>query len=249
MKYVLKGGTSICVLTPSMAEDTLQQAMDSVRDQRLSSDMELEHLIVFDGEKAWADAEYKFAWTPNSQITRTPFNTGSGGWYGHRILAAYPHLVNHDYILFLDADNWYDPEHVASLVNLCKTKNLDFTYSLRKVYEGDKFLDHDCCEAIGRWPIAWMPENQPQYLVDTSAYCFKREWLIRHCQIWHFGWGGDRHFFMNVMPSSNYDTSGLPTLNYRLPDMDKAYGGDREIFKKGNAMIQKRYNGFPWKKQ
>jgi hypothetical protein len=105
-----------------------------------------------------------------------------------------------------------------------RKKNLDFAHSLRKVYINNEYLADDCCEAIGRWPIAW--SQNTQYLVDTSSYCFKREWLIHVSQLWHWGWGGDRRFFMIVKDQSNYDTTGLHTLNYSLPDMNTAYGGD-----------------------
>lgn len=232
----------VCVITPTIGKDGLVKAMRSVNQQTYKN---ITHLVVADG-KEYLDRIVNLDYD-NLVITSVPFNTGGNGFYGHRILASYPHLVNHDYILFLDDDNWWDENHVVSLVDLCEEKNLDFAHSLRKVYIDNEYLADDCCEAIGRWPITW--SDGTQHLVDTSSYCFKREWLIHVSQLWHWGWGGDRRFFMIVKDQSNYDTTGLHTLNYNLPDMNKAYGGDIDIFSKYNEIMKQKHNGeYPWKK-
>lgn len=237
----------VCVITPTIGKDGLTKACESVLGQTYKN---ITHLVVIDGNDYFGKTIPKLSLSKNRSnlITAiTPFNTGGNGFYGHRILASYPHLVNHDYILFLDDDNWWDENHVQSLVDLCEEKNLDFAHSLRKVYVDNNYLADDCCEAIGRWPIAW--SDGTQHLVDTSSYCFKREWLINVCQIWHYGWGGDRRFFTFVRHQSKYDTTGLHTLNYNLPDMNKAYGGDIDIFSKYNEIMKQKHNGeYPWKK-
>jgi hypothetical protein len=117
--------------------------------------------------------------------------------------------------------------------------------------EDGKYLDDDCCESIGRWPIWFSPEDNSQHLVDTSSYLFKTDFLIKVCNHWHSGWGGDRRFFhiiTKVMGHDNYGTTGLHTLNYKLPNMEKAYGGDYEFFKKGNEAIKQKYGSYPWLK-
>lgn len=245
MKYKIE--RPVCVITPSIGKDGLTRAVESVTNQTYKN---VHHLIVADGAEYYQSVLSKIPiqFTEHAaSVTITPTNTGADGMYGHRIYAAYPHLVNADYILFLDDDNWWDENHVETLVNLCEQQNLDFTHSLRKVYVGDKYLADDCCEAIGRWPIAWF--DATQHLVDTSSYCFRRNWLIHMSQLWHYGWGGDRRFFMMVKDQAKYDTNGLHTLNYTLPDMDKAYGGDYDIFERGNKLMKQKYNGvFPWQK-
>jgi predicted glycosyltransferase involved in capsule biosynthesis len=82
------------------------------------------HLVVIDGNDYFGKAIPKLSLSNKSNLVTsiTPFNTGGNGFYGHRILAAYPHLVNHDYILFLDDDNWWDENHVESLVSLCEKR-------------------------------------------------------------------------------------------------------------------------------
>ena len=243
---------SVCVITPTIGQSKLQQAMESVSKQTYQN---ITHLVVIDGPEYFGDAMKVMSLNTqqsNVQVAVTPYNTGNGGFYGHRIYAAYPHLVNHDYVAFLDEDNWYDPDHIKSMVDKLENMDYDWVYSLRKVYVEDEFLADDCCESIGRWPI-WFSQKDPenhQHLVDTSAYLFRRDFLITVASHWHSGWGGDRRFFGIVtkeLGHNNYGTTGLHTLNYRLPDMDRAYGGDMIFFERGYGAVKQHYGGkYPW---
>jgi glycosyltransferase involved in cell wall biosynthesis len=240
----LKIEKSAVIITPTIGKPQLNRCMRSVATQTYGN---LKHLIVIDGGKYWQDAQKVMCIDTeksNVVVTTSPENTGANGMYGHRIYAAFPHLVNEDYVFFLDEDNWLEPDHVSSLVDLIEKENLDFAHSLRSVYHCGELLAEDNCEAIGRWPVAW---NSSQHLVDTSTYAFRREWLINVCQIWHWGWGGDRRFFMSVKDHAKYNTTGLHTMNYELPDMDKFYGGHVGIFKEYNEKMKQNYGGkYPW---
>jgi len=243
---------SAIVITPTLGSSTLARAIESVKAQTYKN---LKHLVVADGREYFQkilNLPIPVEDGDRLTITSAPFNTGKGqdntqGFYGHRIYAAYAHLINADYVLFLDDDNWYEPNHVQSLVDMCEENSLDFGHSLRRVFVDDRFIAYDCCEADGRWPVVWFDANQ--HLVDTSSYCFRTEWLIHTSHLWHHGWGADRRFFMLVKDQSKYETTGLHTLNYTLPDMDKAYGGDYDIFEKGNEAMKQKHNGvYPWQK-
>lgn len=239
---------SVAVITPSIALPYLRQCIDSVTNQTYKN---LKHIIVADGPEylGAVKGKAKLGLDDFASITCTPENTGRGGYYGHRIYAAYPHLIEADYIAFLDEDNWYEPNHIESLVEKLEKNNHDWVYSLRNVYSNEQFLAADCCEAIGKWPIYFWPPDNPQHLVDTSTYLFKRDFLINVCQHWNFGWGGDRRFYQiisKLMGHTNYDTTGLHTLNYRV-DINKAYGGDFSFFDRGNKVVLERYGGkYPW---
>lgn len=242
---------SVAVITPTTGKPELNQVIKSVNSQTYTN---IKHYVVVDGPQHFKmtmkhihDLE-RVIDTKNIRLSSLPENVGGGGFYGHRVYAAFPHLVNADYVIFLDEDNWFDTNHVETLVQTIKENNLDWAYSLRKVYIDDDFLDYDNCEAIGKWPIVW--SDGTQYLVDTSAYCFKRNMIIQACHLWHWGWGADRRFFTIIKDAPfKFDTTGLHTLNYRLPDMDKAYGGDRDIFKKNNEIMKQKHNGeYPWQK-
>jgi hypothetical protein len=242
---IIEDDPSVVVITPTVGKDSLNLAHKSVLEQTYKGD--LTHLVVVDGSEFLPQATNQLSLDSRTWITSTPMNVGANGMYGHRIFASYPHLVDHDYILFLDDDNWYGATHIESLIDTIRSKQLDWAYSLRCVYDNGKFLAEDKCESIGKWPI-WFTQDTPTpgHLVDTSSFCFKREFLIQCCHLWHYGWGGDRRFYGLIKDQSKHDTTGLHTLHYNLPDMDRAYGGDRQFFAKGNEAIKKKYGGYPW---
>lgn len=254
-----KKNPSVAVITPTIGKKSLAKAMESVARQTFKN---LHHYIITDGSEYFKDTMKNASSShdvSNFSFHVTPNNTGKNGFYGHRIYAAYPHLLDEDYIVFLDEDNWFEPNHIQSLVDIIQKENYDWAYSLRKVYvhglRGAAFLADDCCESIGRWPIYFtqsLPDDSKDYLVDTSSYCFKREFIIQVCNHWHSGWGGDRRFFRIIhkqIGHDNFGTTGLHTLHYELPDMYKAYGGDFKFFEKGNKEVKEFYNGiYPWEK-
>ena len=244
MKLIIE--KSVVVITPTIGSKKLQDAALSVQNQTYSN---LKHLIVVDGTEYFNNAveNIPFGKDSNIQILPLPYNTGANGFYGHRIYSGIPHLLNADYIFFLDEDNWYEPDHVSSLVEVLDRGN-DFAYSLRKIFNPDKsYVADDNCEALGKWPI-YFTHNDPQYLVDTSSFAFKREFLEKTCHLWHSGWGGDRRYFYSVLPMNpKWDTNYKHTLCYRLDGNPGSV--DADFFIKGNAEQLKHYNGeLPWLK-
>jgi hypothetical protein len=161
-------------------------------------------------------------------------------------MAGFGHLIDHDYVLFLDQDNWYAPDHVESLINIIENKNLDWAYSLRQIFDKDKnYITDDNCESLGRWH-AWVGEDV--YLIDTSSYCFKTSFYRKVCHIWDFGWGGDRRFY-NILKDNikhdNYACTGEFTLSYRLGGNEGSV--NREFFDEGNKKMHVKYAGkLPW---
>ena len=237
------------VITPTTGADELVDAIQSVRDQTIKT----HHLLVVDGTKFSTAVDvllkYKLG-APGygNQLHRCdlPFNTGGGGYYGHRVMAAFGHLVDYDYVLFLDQDNWFEPNHVESLVSEIERFNTDWSYSLRKIYDKEKnFVCDDNCESLGRWPV-WV--NDEAYLIDSSSYCFKGSFLKQVSHIWHHGWGADRRFYTILkehLKHQNYTCTGLHTLNYRLGGNEGSV--QAEFFAEGNQKTLAKYNGkLPW---
>lgn len=238
---------TVTIITPTIGSPKLADATQSVLAQTYEH---ITHLIVVDGPQ-YFEAATKHACVNKegrsvAHIAFSPFNTGGvgDGFYGHRIYAAYPHLVNTDYIFFLDEDNWYQPNHVETLVKTLGEGN-QFAYSLREVYDENKnYICDDNCESLGKWPI-WFKHDAPEYLVDTSSFAFTREFLIQVCHLWHWGWGGDRRFYNIVRDKAKHDTSGKHTLCYRLDGNTNSVKPD--FFEQGNEDNHRRYNGkFPW---
>jgi len=244
MKLIIE--KSVIVITPTIGSPKLADAVESVANQTYKN---LKHLIVVDGTEYFNSAidNIPFGKDTNIQILPLPYNTGANGFYGHRIYAGVPHLLNADYIFYLDEDNWYDPDHVASLVEVLDRGN-DFAHSLRKIYKPDKsFVADDNCEALGKWPI-YFSHKDPQYLVDTSSFAFNRNFLQQTCHLWHSGWGGDRRYLYSVLAQNpKWDTNRKHTLCYRLDGNPGSVNAD--FFIKGNEEQMKHYNGeLPWLK-
>lgn len=233
------------VITPSTGSPELQDAITSVLDQSV----EVDHLIVCDGNQFREKVSFivdKVIEHPRVTACYLPYNTGGNGFYGHRIMAAFSHLINHDYILFLDQDNWYEPDHVKSLIDVIESKGYDWSYSLRKIFNKDKeYLTVDNCESLGRWPV-WV--NEKAHLIDSSSYCFKTSFIRKYGHTWDHGWGADRRFYTIIkdhLKHDKYGTNGKHTLCYRLGGNPGSVNA--EFFTEGNKKFEQDYNGkFPW---
>lgn len=249
MKLIIE--KSVTIITPSIGSEKLKDALRSVQSQTYNN---ITHLVVADGLEEYQDQvleviQQTYTTRPNKDVVlvSSPENTGADGFYGHRIYAGYPHLINSDYIFFLDEDNWYAEDHVASLVEVLDRGN-DFAYSFRKIYNPDKsYVCDDNCEALGKWPI-YHSHKDPQYLVDTSSFAFNRKFLEKTCHLWHSGWGGDRRYLYSVLPMNpKWDTNLKHTLCYRLDGNPGSVNAD--FFIKGNEEQLAHYNGeLPWLK-
>ena len=241
MKLIIE--KSVVVITPSVLSPKLTDAIESVSKQTYSN---LTHLVVVDGEEHLSKMPRLDI--KNLKFMTIPYNTGANGFNGQRIYASIPHLVNADYVFFLDEDNWYEPDHVRTLVNTIEEENLDWAYSLRKIYTADgKYITDDNCESLGKWPI-YFSHQDPQYLIDTSAYAFKREFIQKTCHLWHSGaWGEDRRYLYAIYEQSRWNTNGKHTLCYRVDNNPRSVNGD--FFIEGNKKQLEFYNGeLPWLK-
>ena len=222
------------VITPTTGKDTVFKAIQSVKDQTMTT----EHLVVLDGVQK-ADG-----YIPKDllKIIELPENVGGNGWYGHRVYAAMPLMVNADYILFLDEDNWFEPNHVETMINKIRSKDLMWAYSLRRICDerGQYVLDDDC-ESLGRYPTFY---DHTLNFVDTNCYCFKRDYLVRVAHSFYGQWGADRPFYKaaaSTLPS--FGCTGEATVNYRAPE--RLLG----MFAEGNAAMKKAYGDLPWRKK
>ena len=230
----------IMVITPTTGKDTVMKAIESVAQQTIPT----EHLIVEDGK----DVEKKGLWrfelllgSSNAEIITLPENVGGNGWYGHRVYAAMPLMVNADYILFLDEDNWFEPNHVETMINKIKSKDLMWAYSLRRICDerGQYVLDDDC-ESLGRYPTFY---DHLLNFVDTNCYCFRRDYLVNVAHNFYGQWGADRPFYKAAasgLPA--FGCTGEATVNYRAPE--RLLG----MFREGNEAMKKAYGEeLPWR--
>lgn len=233
---------SAVVIIPTTGADTLITTINSVAEQTYEN---VTALIVVDG-KQYASKVRKMLLGKGFNIPiRVEYledNVGANGFYGHRIYAAYSHLVNQDYIFFLDQDNWFEPSHVETMISRLESTGSDWVYSLRNIWDKQqKFICRDDCESLGKWP-AWTD----CYHIDTNCYCFTNKVAVTIAGAWHGGWGQDRIVFQALKQYfPNFECSGNYTVNYRLDGNSGSV--TKEFFEQGNILMAKKYNSnFLW---
>jgi hypothetical protein len=236
------------VIIPTTGAAPVHEAIKSV----LNQTYETKCYIVCDGpEFVYAIKNHikQFEKHPNYKniiLCSLPLNVGANGFYGHRVYAAFTHLINTKYVLYLDQDNWFDNDHVENCINKIEKNNLDWSYSLRTICDKDgNELADDNCESLGKWPVFSGDYNH----IDTNCYCIKTEVAIRIAQVWHGGWGQDRQWFgVLAQHFQKFDTTGKYTVNYRVAGNEGSV--KKEFFEYGNKIMNDKYNGvFPWQEK
>lgn len=235
---------SATVIIPTTGSPELKDAIRSV----LNQTYETKCYVVADGIQAHSRTRLitdDFLSKKNLERCFLPINVGARGFYGHRVYAAFTHLIDTKYVLYLDQDCWLEPNHVESCIKTIEEKDLDWSYSLRQIRSKDNnFICNDDCESLGKWPVFSGDYNH----IDTNCYCIKTETAIKVSQMWHGGWGQDR-IFRSVISQyfPQYDCTGEYTVNYKIAGNDGSV--KPEFFLYGNEVMKQRYNGvFPWRK-
>ena len=235
--------SSAVVIIPTIGSVVLDQTLKSLENQTYK---DVTTLIVVDGPEYKSKVDNIIDKHPNlnKQVVYLQENVGANGFYGQRVYAAFSHLVNKDYVFYLDQDNWYEPNHIEYMINTIESTGCQWAYSLRNIYSPDgDYLLQDNCESLGKWN-AWTNTN----MVDTNCYCIPRNIAVEISRFWHCGWGEDRVIFSILNEHfPNYECSGKYTINYRL-------GGNvgsvsKDFFEQGNSVIDSQYKGkYPWAK-
>jgi glycosyltransferase involved in cell wall biosynthesis len=234
---------NVTVIMPTTGAPELKDAIQSV----LNQSYETKCYVVADGHKAHSKTRLitdDFLSRKNLERCFLPVNVGANGFYGHRIYAAFTHLIDTKYVVYLDQDCWFEPDHIENCIKTIEQKNLDWSYSLRKICTKDgEYVCNDDCESLGKWKTYHGVNH-----IDTNCYCIKTEVAIKLAQVWHGGWGQDR-IWLNVLSQhfSKFDCTGKYTVNYRVDGNAGSVNAD--FFLNGNKVMNEKYNGeFPWRK-
>jgi hypothetical protein len=233
---------SATVIIPTTGAPELKQAIQSV----LNQTYETTCYVVVDGEENYGKVSSIVSeFGGRIKLASLPINVGAKGFYGHRIYAAFTHLVNTDYVMWLDQDNWLYQNHVKDCVETIEATNLDWCYSLRQIHKKDgTFVCFDDCESLGKWQTYHGINH-----IDTNSYCLKTSIAIKLAQVWHGGWGQDR-VFLNAVAQHfpKFDCTGNYTVHYRV---DGGQGSvTAEFFENGNKIMLEKYNGvYPWRRK
>ena len=233
---------SATVIIPTTGASTLRDAIESVLKQTYK---DTTCYVICDGEDYKSKVKLILDDYPEVKDCYLPINVGAKGFYGHRIYAAFTHLINTDYVLYLDQDNWFYDKHIEYCVDTIERRSLDWCYSLRQIHDkNDNFLAFDDCESLGKWQTYHGINH-----IDTNCYCLKTKTAIQLAQVWHGGWGQDRVFLGAISQYfPKFDCSNEYSVHYRL-DGNKG-SVTKEFFENGNEVMFKKYNGvYPWRKK
>ena len=234
---------SVTVIMPTTGAPELKDAIRSV----LNQSYDTKCYVVADGPKSHSSTRIisdDFLDRKNLPRCFLPLNVGANGFYGHRVYAAFTHLIDTKYVVYLDQDCWFEPDHIENCIKTIEKNNLDWSYSLRKVCTKDgQYICNDDCESLGKWQTYHGVNH-----IDTNCYCIKTEVAIKLAQVWHGGWGQDR-VWLNVLSQHfpKFDCTGKYTVNYRVDGNAGSVNAD--FFLNGNRVMNEKYNGeFPWRK-
>lgn len=237
----------VTIITPTTGSKQLYDAVLSVENQTYDN---IEHIIVIDGPE-YADKTYSIIEGSKASIIQLPHNTGADNYNGHRIYGATSFLMKGDYVCFLDQDNWFDKNHVSSLVDVIRGGN-DWAYSLRKIVSQDnEYICNDDCESLGKWKSV-LDDN----FIDVNCFMIPKIAAIQFAPYWY---RRARHpqeqpevdrilsaFMMQTMPK--FDTNGEYTTNYRVAS--RADSVQDSFFIRGNEAMKHKMNGeYPWRKK
>ena len=235
----------VTVITPTTGAKTLVQAIESVKNQTYKN---IQHLVVVDGN--YPPAQPMLSEYPNVDKIWLPYSTGKDRFNGHRIYGASIYLMKGEYVCFLDEDNWYDENHIDSLVKVCY--NQPWAFSLRKIMSKDgKYICNDDCESLGNWPSII---NDQDYFVDVGCYFLHRDVALQTSSLWYRkarepGVPEIDRILSHVLRQNNMigKCSGEYTLNYRTGNTQLSV--QKDFFLQGNIIMAQRYKGeYPWKK-
>jgi glycosyltransferase involved in cell wall biosynthesis len=230
----------IAVVTPTIASEHLKKCIDSVDKQTYE---DIVHYIFIDGCQYEPKAREILVGSSKTRMIELEENVGKG-WYGHRVYAACSFLVNADVICYLDEDNFFEPNHIETVVKKLQEGN-DWVYSLRNIHDKEgKFLCEDNCESLGKWPVYFNPEV---HHIDTSCFAIRRDIAVHIGHSWYGQWGADRQFFGALKKYfPKYDCTNQYTTNYRLDGNENSV--NEEFFVEGNKINTEKHQGlFPWK--
>jgi glycosyltransferase involved in cell wall biosynthesis len=225
---------SVAVVTSTQGRSTITKAIQSVKDQTRKAT----HYVFIHG------AEYSDKTIPHladdTVAVHLPRANGGGGYGMAPVFALAPFAITEDVICYLDDDNWYEPDHIESLVEMIEKHDLGWAYSYRKIVDNEgNFICEDNCESLGM-----QLNSANHYLVDNSCYAVRTNVARRHSHAWYIPVVSDRSFQAELMRAGlSVGTTGKHSVNYRL-SADGTGGMTAEKFIDNNEWMKKHRPDF-----
>ena len=230
---------SVAVVTSTQGRSTITKAIQSVKDQTRKAT----HYVFIHG------AEYSDKTIPHladdTVAVHLPRANGGGGYGMAPVFALAPFAITEDVICYLDDDNWYEPDHIESVVEMIEKHDLGWAYSLRNIVDNEgNFICEDNCESLG-----CIPNSHQQYLVDNSCYAVSTDVARRHSHAWYVPIVSDRSFQSELMRAGlSAGTTGKHSVNYRL-SADGTGGMTAEKFINNNGWMLLNRPDCSWTKK
>lgn len=173
----------IAVITPYWQEsaEVLAKCMSSVCEQTHS----VTHILVADGAPAQLPER------PNLIHISLPFNIGNSGGTPRGLGAQLAFNLGFDAVAFLDADNWYEPDHIERAARTLQHEGVDVVFARRRMIfpDGEVMSAADASDESGRH-------------VDTNCYVISRRaaFVLPVWLMWpkDFGIGEDRMMLVMI---------------------------------------------------
>lgn len=231
---------SVAVVTSTRGRKLIRQAADSVKAQT----REARHYVFAHGKDCW-DVVSDATEGCDVDVVYLPSANGGGGYGMAPVFAASPFLVDEDVIFYLDDDNWYEPDHIESLVSLIENHDLGWAYSLRRIVDADgNFICEDNCESLG-----CHRNSHGHFLVDNSCYAVRTNVAVRHSHAWYVPVISDRNFQAALINDKiKCGTTGKHSVNYRL-SVDGTGGMTKEKFLGNNEWMRRNRPNSEWMQQ
>jgi hypothetical protein len=164
------------------------------------------------------------------------------------IYAEFSHLIDCDYVIFMDEDNWIEPNHIEIYYNLIKNnEHIEWLYCLRNIIDqDDEYVCKDMCESLGYLNRVFYTNDDNEHMIDTNCFCVSRNVLIKWCHVWNLKSSTnsvcpDRIFSSLLMEHcKKYVCTFEFTLNYRIASRI-GESTTKEFFLQGNEYIKTQY--------
>ena len=232
------------VVTSTIGRDCLLEAIESVARQTRP----VRHYIFIDGPEVEDRAKNVIEQSnlaENTTVITLPNNTGKNMYTCARINAMASYIITEDVILYLDDDNWYEDDHVETVVGLMEKFNLDWSCSLRNIVRDDgSHVCMDECESLGL-----MKNHANMYHVDTSCMAVRTDIAQKIAPFWqHQKWMDRVAFKAMIEAKFKGGCTGKATMNYRL-SKDGLGNMTPETFVGLNQMVAQQFPHRPWRNQ
>jgi glycosyltransferase involved in cell wall biosynthesis len=241
----------VTIITATTGTEYLEDNIRSVLNQTYEN---IQHLIVIDGKHPHANviiSNYGQHKGNKIDVIELPYATGIEQYNGHRIYGGCTYFAKGEYIIYLDEDNWMEPNHVESMVEVIQQGNT-WAFSLRKITDMDgNYICNDDCESLGKWESVIN-----DFFVDVNCYMLPRHIALQFSPGWY---RRARHpaeqpevdrLLSWYLRENNFtcNTNGEYTINYRAGN--RADSVQAKFFIDGNELMKQKYNGeFPWRKK